>query len=85
MFSQGKPCCKSKASKDKVACKFNLTNIDGNKSTIITNEQTQVAGKSDENFAYIANLSSSEKNRCSSCKTSPWWKFWIKKKNCCNT
>jgi len=85
IFSQGKPCCKSKANKDKVACKFNLTNIDGNKDIIITDGENQVAGKSDEKSAYITDFSSSEQNRCSSCKTSPWWKFWAKKKDCCNT
>ena len=31
IFAQGKPCCKNKEGKGKVACKFNKVNIETNK------------------------------------------------------
>ena len=85
VFSQGKPCCKNKAGKGKVACKFNLTDIGAKKDVIISNEETRVTEKSDGKCAYSTNVSSSIQKKCSSCKTAPWWKFWAKKKNCCNS
>ena len=38
IFSQGKPCCKNKAGKGKVSCKFNKANIEANKEINLANE-----------------------------------------------
>ena len=85
VFSQGKPCCKNKTNKGKVTCKFNQANIDVNKDGIITAEETQAAGKVGVQCPNSVNINSSGRKNCSGCKSSPWWKFWAKKKNCCNT
>ena len=84
-FSQGKPCCKNKAGKGKVSCKFNRANIDVNKDGIISEEEVQVAEKSEVKCAYSSDVNSLDQKKCSGCKTAPWWKFWATKKNCCNT
>ena len=80
-LAQGKPCCKNK-----IACKFNQTNIDVNKDGIISDEEAQYAEKSGIQCPNSANINSSgQQKKCSGCKITPWWKFWAKKKNCCNT
>ncbi len=85
VFTQGKPCCKNKSGKGKVACKFNLTDIGAKEDILISNEETINAEKSGEKGAYSTDVSSSFTKKCSGCKTSPWWKFWSKKNNCCNS
>ena len=85
-FSQSKPCCKNKAGKGKVSCKFNQANIDVTKDGIILDKEIQIANKPTFNCAYNADSNYSDQNAtCNGCKKSPWWKFWGKKKNCCNT
>ena len=84
VFPQGKPCCKNKAGKGKVSCKFNQANIDANKDGIITDEETQTAGKVGVQCPNSANINSENQKKCSGCQNASWWKFWAKKKNCCN-
>ena len=81
VFSQGKKCCKNKAAKNKVACKFNQANLDINKDGIISNEEA----KASENLNIVneTSVASSEVNNCNGCKKAPWWKFWAKKVDCC--
>ena len=45
VFSQGKPCCKNKSGKGKVACKFNRANIDVNKDGTVIEDGTQIAAQ----------------------------------------
>ena len=85
VFSQGKPCCKNKIGKGKVSCKFNQANIDIKKDGIITDEWAQSTGKTGVQCPNSANINSIDLKKCSGCKSTPWWKFWAKKKNCCNT
>ena len=73
VFSQGKPCCKKKAGKGKVACKFNQANIDANKVDNIVVDGTQTIAAAIDN------------KNCANCTKAPWWKLWGKKKGCCNT
>ena len=83
VFSQTKPCCKNKANKGKVNCKINKANIDINNDGIISEEEVKAA-----EIAQSANNltdQSSIQSNCNGCKTKPWWKFWIKKKDCCKT
>ena len=85
-FSQSKPCCKNKAAKGKVSCKLNQANIDAAQDNgVISNEEASTSGKPAVNCANKAAFSSLEKTDCNGCKKSPWWKFWAKKKACCNT
>ena len=85
IFSQGKLCCKNKASKGKISCKLNQANIDINNDGIISDEEANVSDKQIVNCANNAALNSSTQAGCSGCKKAPWWKFWAKKKTCCNT
>ena len=84
VFSQGKPCCKNKSGKGKVACKFNQANIDVNKDGTVIEDGTQIVAAGVQ-CPLSAQNSSINKNNCTNCAKSPWWKFWEKKKGCCNT
>ena len=83
-FSQGKPCCKNKSGKGKVSCKFNQANIDTNKDGIISDEEAKSNEKSGVQCQHSSDINSSIQKQCSGCKTSPWWKFWAKKKKSCS-
>ena len=95
VFSQGKPCCKNKSGKGKVSCKFNRAKIDVNKDGIITTDVVQTTEKAG---VQCPNKPGCTGCKCSknvttnstdqqydSCANAKWWKFWAKKKNCCNT
>ena len=81
-FSQGKPCCKNKSGKGKVSCKFNQANIDTNKDGIISVAEAKSTEKAGVQCQHGSDISSLDQKQCSGCKTSPWWKFWAKKKSC---
>ena len=80
VFSQGKPCCKNKGGKGKVACKFNQANIDANNDIKISENGTQVANIAVQCPLNTQNTSSNKKN-CSNRANAPWWKFWEKRKD----
>ena len=82
-FSKGKPCCKSKANKGKVSCKLNQANIDLNNDVIISEEESNLNQNSKKNCSSQSNLTSNQ-DKCNGCVKVPWWKFWTKKKICCN-
>ena len=84
-YSQGKPCCKNKSGKGKVACKLNQTNIDLNKDGFILDEEVQTTEISGVQCPNNSNVNLTDQKKCEGCKKAPWWKFWSKKKNCCNT
>ena len=84
VFSQGKPCCKNKAGKGKVACKFNQANIDTNNDGTVTEAGSQVKTTAGVQCPLSAQNISINKKNCTNCSNAPWWKFWSKKKNCCN-
>ena len=77
VFSQGKPCCKNKSGKEKVACKFNQSNTGNNTINTVAEGETK-------NIDEVQSQPINKKN-CTSNTSSPWWKFWSKKKGCCNT
>ena len=83
IFSQEKPCCKNKAGKGKVSCKFNKSNIEVNKAINVANE-IQSSNTSTQCKLDAKNTSIDKKN-CSNYTKTPWWKIWAKKKDCCNT
>ena len=83
LFSQGKPCCKSKAGKGKVSCKLNKTNIEANKEINVANE-IQLTNTSPQ-CTLDAKNTLIDKTGCSNCTKAPWWKIWGKKKGCCNS
>ena len=83
IFAQGKPCCKNKKGKGKVACKFNKANIDVNKEINVT-DKMQLANTSPR-CKLDAKNTLIDKEGCSNCTKAPWWKIWGKKKGCCNT
>ena len=85
VFSQGKPCCKNKAGKGKVSCKFNQANIDTKNDGVITDEGAQTKENTGVKCQNSANINSIDQKKCNGCKNAPWWKFWAKKKNCCST
>lgn len=83
-FTQGKPCCKSKSAKGKVSCKIDQANIDLNNDGTISAEEIRVA--EEKGIIYSKTATISNEKQCNGCpKNSPWWKFWAKKKDCCNT
>ena len=84
VFSQGKPCCKKKAGKGKVACKFNQANIDANKvdNIVVDGTQTIAAGIQCQ---LSTQTNAIDNKNCANCTKAPWWKLWGKKKGCCNT
>ena len=84
VFSQGKPCCKNKGGKGKVSCKFNQANIDVNNDGTVTENDFQVTTAGGIQCPHAAQNISVEKKNCVNCVKTPWWKFWAKKKNCCN-
>tara|TARA_B110000438_G_scaffold247867_1_gene250240 strand:- start:1193 stop:1480 length:288 start_codon:yes stop_codon:yes gene_type:complete len=77
IFSQEKTCCKNKAGKGKVSCKLNQANIDiNNNSNIKSPQQLQIKDGSNVNLL--------DNKNCNGCKkNTEWWKFWIKKIDCC--
>ena len=83
IFSQGKPCCKNKAGKEKVSCKLNKTNIEVNKEINVADEIQ--SSNTSTSFKLDAKNTSIDKKGCSNCTKAPWWKIWAKKKGCCNT
>ena len=96
VFSQGKPCCKNKSGKGKVSCKFNRAKIDVNKDGITTDDVVQTTEKAGVQCpnksgctgckcSKNVTTNSADQKKCDSCANSKWWKFWEKKKNCCNT
>ena len=83
VFPQGKPCCKNNANKGKVSCKFNQANIDIKNNGDVMDEGVQTTENANVQGQNSANVNSA---KCSGCKKSAkWWKFWAKKKSCCNT
>ena len=92
VFSQGKPCCKNKASKGKVSCKVNQANIEVKNDGVIIDKGTQRTGNAGvqcpNNPGCICSNSivtnSTDPKKCASCANVKWWKFWVKKKNCCS-
>ncbi|MBC8255871.1 MAG: hypothetical protein H8E85_01010 [Candidatus Marinimicrobia bacterium] len=84
VFSQGKPCCKNKAGKGNVACKYNQANIDQNKEGISEGVDSQVQNAGVQ-CPHSAQSTSVDKQNCPNHASAPWWKFWGKKKGCCNT
>ena len=82
IFTQGKPCCKNKEGKGKVACKYNKANIEANKEINVANE-IQLTNTSPR-CKLDAKNTSIDKKGCSNCAKAPWWKIWEKKKGCCN-
>ena len=97
VFSQGKkPCCKNKSGKSKVSCKFNQAKIDAESNDIEAIEGSLVPsnaimqcpnkpGCTGCKCSKNVTTNSTDQKKCSGCKSSPWWKFWAKKNNCCNT
>ncbi len=93
VFSQGKPCCKNKSGKGKVSCKFNQANVDTkNDGTVIDGDSqlthncgVQCSNKSGCTCSKSVTTNATEQKKCASCTNVKWWKFWAKKKNCCNT
>ena len=84
VFSQGKPCCKNKVGKSKVSCKFNQANIDATSDGAIANDGTLLTINSGIQCLRSNNNNVTNAIKCSNCTNSPWWKFWSKKKDCCN-
>ena len=96
VFSQGKSCCKNKSGKGKVSCKFNRAKIDVNKDGITSTDVVQTTEKAGIQCpnkpgctgckcSKNITTSSADQKKCASCANAKWWKFWEKKKNCCNT
>ena len=79
IYTQGKPCCKIKEDKGKVACKFNKANKEINVA-----DEIQLTNTSPRCALDVKNISIDKKG-CSNCTKAPWWKIWEKKKGCCNT
>ena len=84
VYSQGKPCCKNKAGKGKVACKFSQANVDANNDGTVTEAGSQVKTTAVVQCPLSAQNISIDKKNCTNCSNYPWWKFWAKKKSCCN-
>ena len=84
VYSQGKPCCKNKAGKGKVACKFSQANVDANNDGTVTETGAQVSTTAVVQCPLSAQNISIDKKNCTNCSNAPWWKFWEKKKSCCN-
>ena len=84
VFSQGKPCCKNKAGKGKIACKFYQANLDANNDGTVTEAGPQVNTTAVVQYPLSAKNISIEKKNCTNYSNAPWWKFWAKKKSCCN-
>ena len=78
VFPIGKSCCKKKAGKNPVSCKFNQANIAGDKDA--TGKLTEkVVIDSDQKLSQCCNATV---NQCANATNKPWWKFWAKKSNC---
>ena len=82
IFTQGKPCCKNKESKGKVACKFNKANVETNKEINVANELQST--NTSPRCTLDAKNASIDKKGCSNCTKAPWWKIWGRKKGCCS-
>ena len=95
VFSQGKPCCKNKSGKSKVSCKFNQAQIGAKVDDIvaddgiqqISNTGVQCPNKPGCTGCTCSKVlsTSNDQKKCDSCANTKWWKFWVKKKNCCST
>ena len=83
IYAEGKPCCKNKAGKGKISCKFNKVNIDANKKIKVADDIQSLNTSPESTFD--ANKTSIDNKCCSNCTKAPWWKIWGKKKECCNT
>ena len=83
-FSAGKPCCNKKAGKNTASCKFNQANIDANNDGTVTKAGSQVKTTAVVQCPLSAQNISIDKKNCTNCSNAPWWKFWSKKKSCCN-
>ena len=71
-------------------------NIDVNKDGITTADEVQTTEKAGVQCpnkpgctgckcSKNVTTSSADQKKCASCANAKWWKFWEKKKNCCNT
>ena len=69
VFSQGKPCCKNKAGKGKVACKFNQANIDANNDGTVTEAGSQVRTTAVVQCPLSAQNISIDKKNCCNAKS----------------
>ena len=96
VFSQGKPCCKSKSGNGKLSCKLNHAKIDTkDDGTVITdgslvtsNAVVQCPNKPGCTGCKCSkSVTTNEANqkKCASCTNAKWWQFWVKKKSCCST
>ena len=86
VFSQAKQCCKNKVNKGKVSCKFNQANIYDKGDKIEAGKGIQLANTTGTQYPINGSVISVDQKRCGTCiNNAPWWKFWAKKKNCCNT
>ena len=84
ILAQGKPCCKNKANKAKVSCKLNTTDIDVKKGDILLEGEIKNIDNTIKNCSNSSNSALLDASNCSGCKKTSWWKFWAKKKDCCN-
>ena len=83
IFTQGKPCCKSKTGKEKVSCTLNKANFEENKEINVADEIQ--SSNTSSRCKLDAKNASIDKKSCSNCTKATWWKIWEKKKGCCNT
>ena len=86
-FSQAKPCCKNKAEKGTTSCKFNRANIEQKSdNSAYNNENKQLIANAGAQCQHSVDYNNTAvKRNCGNCSSSPWWKFWEKKKkSCCN-
>ena len=83
-FSQSKPCCKSKAGTEKVACKTSKANIENNDKSIISISNDKLVNEI--NCQNTANIKSVEQKNCNGCSNKvQWWMFWKKQGSCSST
>ena len=73
-FSGGKPCCKKKAGKNAVSCKFNHVAVESEKdiSGTLNIEDTEVSPNASKCIT-------SDGSKCANNTKKTWWKFWAKK------
>ena len=78
-FSGAKPCCKNKACKNAISCKFNNIDVGTNKD--ISGELT---ADDPEGSSKIQKCNLADGSKCAKSTKKAWWKFWVKKstKNC---
>ena len=85
VFTQAKPCCKNKDSKGKVACKLNQSNIESNNDKIVSKDGLDIANSEGVQCSNSIQKKCNSKEDCPNFVSSPWWKFWAKKNECCNS